>query len=52
MHPWEVIDTIVLLMEWKNGQNKEKNLAQEYGSFTKFPDLILMDGEKVRSILH
>ena len=27
-------------------QNKEKDLAQEYGSFTKFPDLILMDGGK------
>lgn len=30
----------------ERAQNKEKNLAQEYGSFTKFPDLILMDGGK------
>ena len=25
-------------------QNRQKDLAPEYGSFTKFPDLILMDG--------
>ena len=30
----------------ERAQNKEKNLAQEYGSFTKIPDLILMDGGK------
>ena len=29
----------------ERAQNKEKNLAQEYGSFTKFPDLILMDNK-------
>ena len=27
-------------------QNRQKDLAPEYGSFTKFPDLILMDGGK------
>ncbi len=27
-------------------ERKEQNLAQEYGSFTKFPDLIMMDGGK------
>lgn len=32
-------------------QNRQKDLAPEYGSFTKFPDLILMDGGKGRSIL-
>lgn len=26
--------------------NTEKNLSEEYGSFTRFPDLILMDGGK------
>ncbi len=26
--------------------NREKNLGEEYGSFTRFPDLILMDGGK------
>ena len=25
-------------------QNRQKNLGEEYGSFTRFPDLILMDG--------
>lgn len=25
-------------------KNRKKNLGQEYGSFTRFPDLILMDG--------
>lgn len=27
-------------------ERKEQNLEQEYGSFTKFPDLIMMDGGK------
>lgn len=27
-------------------QNQAKNLSEEYGSFTRFPDLILMDGGK------
>lgn len=27
-------------------QNRRKNLGEEYGSFTRFPDLILMDGGK------
>ncbi|MCD7865400.1 MAG: excinuclease ABC subunit UvrC [Clostridiales bacterium] len=27
-------------------QNREKQLGEEYGSFTRFPDLILMDGGK------
>ncbi len=27
-------------------ERKEKNLAEEFGSFTKFPDLLLMDGGK------
>lgn len=27
-------------------QNRQKNLGDEYGSFTRFPDLILMDGGK------
>lgn len=28
------------------GQLKEKGVAKEYGSFTRFPDLIMMDGGK------
>ena len=27
-------------------QNRMKNISEEYGSFTRFPDLILMDGGK------
>ena len=27
-------------------RNRQKQLAEEYGSFTRFPDLILMDGGK------
>ena len=30
----------------ERAQNRQKDLAPEYGSFTKFPDLILMDGGK------
>lgn len=30
----------------ERAERKEQNLAQEYGSFTKFPDLIMMDGGK------
>ena len=30
----------------ERAERKEQNLEQEYGSFTKFPDLIMMDGGK------
>lgn len=30
----------------ERAERKEQNLGQEYGSFTKFPDLIMMDGGK------
>lgn len=30
----------------ERAQNRQKDLEPEYGSFTKFPDLILMDGGK------
>lgn len=33
-------------------QSEEDSIGEDFGSFTKFPDLLLMDAAAVRLILH
>ncbi|MBO5093327.1 MAG: excinuclease ABC subunit UvrC [Lachnospiraceae bacterium] len=42
----EVLERRFLHGMQESRERKEKNLDQEFGSFTKFPDLLLMDGGK------